>query len=155
MRLRQHSDISVCSHCDCTRFSLLQAPTRAQREVFISRQGCRLEIWRPETHLLEGLIDIGCRFEELLCEHVDVTLPDVVRNLFSGSLALLLQLSFHGHRLKKEKRMFENIRGRDVTLSLNFPQIYNDGYNTGFWPQLRTLAEVWPAGVAAGTAGAE
>lgn len=55
-----------------------------------------------KAHLLKGNINIGCCFEELLSEHVDITLADVMWHLFSGGFTLLLQLPFSGYWLKKK-----------------------------------------------------
>lgn len=54
-----------------------------------------------QAHLLKGFIDIGCCFEELLCEHVDITLSGVMRHFVFGSLAILLQFTFSGYWLKE------------------------------------------------------
>lgn len=56
-----------------------------------------------QAHLLKGIINIGCCFEELLCEHVDITLSDVMRHFVLGGLALLLQFTFSRHRLKTKQ----------------------------------------------------
>lgn len=42
-----------------------------------------------QAHLLEGFINIGCGFEKLLGEHVDVALPDIMRHLVLSRLAML------------------------------------------------------------------
>lgn len=42
-----------------------------------------------QAHLLKGFINISCGFEELLGEHVDVALPDIMRHLVLSRLAML------------------------------------------------------------------
>ena len=61
-----------------------------------------------QAHLLKGFIDIGCCFEELLCEHVDITLAGVMRHFVFGSFTILLQFTFSGYCL--EKNIFINIQ---------------------------------------------
>lgn len=51
------------------------------------------------VYLFKGIINIGCRFEELLCEHVDIPLSDIMGHFVFGSLTLLLQFSFSRQRL--------------------------------------------------------
>lgn len=46
------------------------------------------------AHLFKGIINIGCRFEELLRKHVDIPLSDIMGHFVFGSLTLLLQFSF-------------------------------------------------------------
>lgn len=53
------------------------------------------------VHLLKGIINIGCCFEELLCEHVHVTLSDIMRHFVFGCLIQLLHFTLSWRWLKK------------------------------------------------------
>lgn len=100
-----------CIHCNAQIFqfvhtAIIHSPlfskclSRPGAEInFISR--LEFVSKKAQAHLLKGIINIRCCFEELLSEHVDITLSDVTRHFVFGSLTLLLQFTFSRNWLKE------------------------------------------------------
>lgn len=57
------------------------------------------------TYFLKGVVNVCRRFEELLCEHVDITLPDVTWHFVFGRLSLVLQFTLGGQWLKRRHHL--------------------------------------------------
>lgn len=103
-----------CIHCNTHIFELVRTPIvhsllfsksllteRSDKKkinkyihVSLSTLGFVHEEMVAYVHLFKGIINIGCRFEKLLCEHVDIPLSDIMGHFVFGSLTLLLQFSF-------------------------------------------------------------
>lgn len=61
-------------------------------------------LYREQTsqaHLLKGFVNVLRGLEELLGEHVDVALANVVRDFLFGRFALLLQFTLVGLKILK------------------------------------------------------